>query len=236
MKYCAYSTELSGERITGYFLEFVRARLGKDWETLCALNRAKFYSLLLKAKEELCTRDYDSVLLDLDSISELDSVVLSQNEFFDSFRNKLPLKKKLEELIEGATGGKAFSRLFFCGSASRHVLVRNTLEAIAKEKQFRTSEVMNADESVVSGLVFSQLPLDNDSPYANTQFFSTKSAVNVDKNTVISIEDPELVKAIPIDPNYDKRFKDIQETDRQMESASKEYMDKTVAIGDSVKE
>ena len=83
MKNCAYSTELSGERITGYFLEFVRAQLGKDWETLCALNRAKFYSLLLKAKEELCTRDYDSVLLDLDSISELDSVVLSQNEFFD---------------------------------------------------------------------------------------------------------------------------------------------------------
>ena len=63
-----------------------------------------------------------------------------------------------------------------------------------------------------------------------------KTAVNVDKNTVISIEDPELVKAIPIDPNYDKRFKDIQETDRQMESASKEYMDKTIAIGDSVKE
>ena len=231
----AFSTELCGELITGYFMEFVRAQLGKDWETLCALNRAKFYSLLLKSKEELCTRHYDSSLLNLESFGEYDDVTLYQDEFFASFKDKFPLEEKLRTLIEKATDGKSFSRLFYCGSASRLILVRNALEAIAKEKGFRTSEVMNADESVVSGLVFSQLPLDNVSPYANTKLTGTSTAVNVDKNSKIAIENPKSVTTVLIDSQYDTKFKEVQDGDEMMEMASKEYQNKIAEIRESVK-
>ena len=233
---CAYSTELSGERITGYFMEYAKKKLGKDWEGICKMNRSRFYSMLLKAKDELCTRHYDSTLLELSSFTELDDVQLSQDEFFASFRDKLPLEEKLRKLIEKATEGEQFSRLFFCGSASRHVLVRDALERIAKEMGFRTSEVMNADEAVVSGLVFSQLPRNNPSAYASTKLIGAKIAVNVDTDAVIFIENPKRVNPIPIDENYDKRFQHIQNGDKQMEDASREYLNQNTDIRESTKE
>lgn len=216
-------------------MEFAKTQLGKDWELLCKLNRAKFYNILLKAKDELCTRQYDSSALNLESFSDLDDVSLTQDDFSASFKDKLPLEATLRKLISTATKGKPFSRLFFCGSASRHVLVRDALETIAKDMGFRTSEVMNADEAVVSGLVFSHLPLNNPSPYAYTEFVRAATAKNVDSDTKIIVEDPADVDVVEINSEYEKQFQMIQYGDEQMEKASREYRDRIERIRESIK-
>ena len=197
---------------------------GIKWDDLVhCKHAAQFHKILMRTKDELCTEGFETCLLSLDTVSDYDNIELNQEDFFGMIDSDM-VYHTLDELFEKIRKDRQVDQVCICGSSIRQKIVKDHLMNMVKNNKTRLSEVLNIDETVVRGLVLSQMtPKDKEVPYTYIKMNATEVYYDLDDQCIKTMANVDENVDTSAHSEYMDKYKEFEAERKIVEEASQEY-------------
>lgn len=197
---------------------------GIKWDELVhCKHAAQFHKILMRTKDELCTEEFETCLLSLDTVSDYDNIELNQTDFLEMINSDM-VCHTLDELFEKIRKGRQIDQVCICGSSIRQKIVKDHLIDLVKNNKTRLSEVLNIDEAVVRGLVLSQLtPEDKEVPYTYIKMNATEVYYDLDSQCIKAMANVDENVDTLVHKEYMDKYEEFEAERKLVEEASQEY-------------